>query len=368
MLLAVGCGGDSVSPRVPEFAESPTVGRITGLGQVGTGSQSPGNPVLGFDFDVRADLTGRLAAYDYSDVRYDGSVGSLHVDPADAETGITAFRTSSSACSDPSAGVEFDGIGREDPAGAGLVGFTVVACDNGPAGSGLDFFRLTVPHDGYERSGPVTSGDIVRSTVPVTPGDLTVTTSTTGSSFAPDSYTVTVDETNSERIGVNGSLTFTGLAPGSHSVALSEVPANCTVSGGAAQAVTVPSGGTASTTFAVTCGPVATRLVFTIQPRNALPYPLGTIPPVEVTAVDDLGNRATGFSGPVTIAIGHNAGLLLPGTLRGTTTGTTVGGIATFSDLSIDQPGIGYTLVATASTLTDAESAGFTILTPLPIP
>src|SRR5439155_20431124 len=64
VLLAVGCGGDSVSPRVPEFAESPTVGRITGLGQVGTGSQSPGNPVLGFDFDVRADLTGRLAAYD----------------------------------------------------------------------------------------------------------------------------------------------------------------------------------------------------------------------------------------------------------------------------------------------------------------
>jgi len=38
-----------------------------------------------------------------------------------------------------------------------------------------------------------------------------------------------------------------------------------------------------------------------------------------------------------------------------------VNGVATFSNLSIDQPGNGYTLVVSGLRLTDAESAPFNI-------
>ena len=53
------------------------------------------------------------------------------------------------------------------------------------------------------------------------------------------------------------------------------------------------------------------------------------------------------------------------GTLSGTTIVTAVNGVATFSDLSIDKAGNGYTLVAAASGLTGATSTTFNI-TPRP--
>ena len=80
-----------------------------------------------------------------------------------------------------------------------------------------------------------------------------------------------------------------------------------------------------------------------------------------VTVLDALGNRVTGFNGAVTIAIGHNGGTLTAGTLSGTKTVNAVNGIATFADLSIDQPGNGYTLVATVPNVFTAESAPFNI-------
>ncbi len=106
--------------------------------------------------------------------------------------------------------------------------------------------------------------------------------------------------------------------------------------------------------------PAMTHLVFTTQPRTTLPMQTIT-PAVQVTAVDDQGNVVASFTGPVTIAIGHNGGLVLPGTLSGTKTVTMVNGVATFSDLSIDQPGNGYTLQVTAAGATGAESAGFDV-------
>jgi hypothetical protein len=53
--------------------------------------------------------------------------------------------------------------------------------------------------------------------------------------------------------------------------------------------------------------------------------------------------------------------LLLPGTLSGTLTVNAVNGVATFSNLSIDQVGNGYTLVVTAANVVNAESATFSI-------
>src|SRR5207237_1144191 len=59
-----------------------------------------------------------------------------------------------------------------------------------------------------------------------------------------------------------------------------------------------------------------------------------------------------------TVAIGTNPG---GGTLSGTTTVAAVSGVATFSNLSIDKVGTGYTLTAASAPLTSATSAGFNI-------
>src|SRR5437879_1403965 len=155
-LFAVGCS-DSVSPFVPAFATAPTVVEVTGLGQIGTGSPSAGNNVQTLDFDVKADLTGTLTYTDYT------FPDTLLVGPTIPGTGITAFRTSSSACSDPTKGAEFDGTGQVFGE-TEMVNFTVAVCDNGPARSGLDFFSFSAPSISYSKSGMLTGGDIVKST------------------------------------------------------------------------------------------------------------------------------------------------------------------------------------------------------------
>ena len=60
-------------------------------------------------------------------------------------------------------------------------------------------------------------------------GNLTVSTSTSGANLDPDGYTVAVDGGPGQAIGINGSLSFTNQAAGSHSVTLSGVAVNCTV-------------------------------------------------------------------------------------------------------------------------------------------
>ncbi len=112
---------------------------------------------------------------------------------------------------------------------------------------------------------------------------------------------------------------------------------------------------------AVTLNPAAAaHLVFTVEPRTTLPL-MKIAPAVQATVVDDQGNPLTGFTGSVSIAIGHNGGLLLHGTLSGTKTVPVVNGVATFSDLSIDQLGNGYTLVVSAPGATSTESTPFNI-------
>ena len=114
------------------------------------------------------------------------------------------------------------------------------------------------------------------------------------------------------------------------------------------------------TATALVLRPAATQLAFTVQPSTTLPR-MAIHPAVQVTALDAAGTPATSYNGAVTIAIGNNGGLLMPGTLSGTTTVTAVNGVATFSDLSIDQMGNGYTLKVAASGFTGAESKPFNI-------
>jgi len=138
--------------------------RVSGTGQLGLGALTPHNNVQTFDFDVRADLTGRFYITAYDDVHPDGTVATVFADAsADPTTFIKAYRTSSSACSDPSHGVEVDGLGRDGP---DLVNFTAIVCDDGAQGSGRDFlsfFIIKPQAAGAGRSGVVTSGDIVKN-------------------------------------------------------------------------------------------------------------------------------------------------------------------------------------------------------------
>jgi hypothetical protein len=104
-----------------------------------------------------------------------------------------------------------------------------------------------------------------------------------------------------------------------------------------------------------------THLVYLVQPSNTMLPGMTITPPVQVAAADDLGNTATAFAGPVTIAIAHDGSLLQNARLSGTTTVTAVNGVATFGNLSIDQLGMGYTLRATASGLIGITSNPFNV-------
>ena len=510
-LLAVACR-DSLSPefRDPEFrdpgppllAQTASGPDLHGTGSIGSGTATPGASRQDFDYDIAWDLTGHLTFRDWSVVRSDGTVATVTADASDRGTWFAAVRNSSTACADPSRGAEFEGMGRLDT--GELLRFTVVACDNGPAGSGADVFRISLPQAQYQvggllssgdvvktsgtapppttatnvsglgaigtgtptlgsdrqefdfdvssalvgglrytdwgvlrgtglpgsmvvggdpatgitsfhqvsakcvrlsgtgrldtgdlwsffvdvcdnaspgagfdtfaillpdragrglpytRSGTVRDGDIVQTggaTAPTT-GDLNVTTSTTGSNLDPDGYTVTLDGTDSRSISNNGSVTYTGLSAGSHSVTLSGAAANCTVSGGTSRTVTVSAGATASTSFAVSCAAApATQLAFTVQP-STVTAGNAISPAVRVTARDAAGNPASGFTGAITLALGANPS---GGTLSGTMTVNAVNGVATFSNLRITRAGSGYSLSATASGLTGATSATFSV-------
>src|SRR5487761_325850 len=111
-----------------------------------------------------------------------------------------------------------------------------------------------------------------------------------------------------------------------------------------------------SSAFNVTAG-TAAKLVFSVEPSNAGAGSAIT-PAVQVTIEDASGNTVTSATNTVSIAISNNPS---SGTLAGTLTASPVNGVATFSNLSINKPGTGYTLVASATGLTSATSSAFNV-------
>jgi hypothetical protein len=87
-------------------------------------------------------------------------------------------------------------------------------------------------------------------------GSLRVLTTTTGADVDPDGYTAVVDGTTSQSIAVNGSVTFSGLTAGTHSVELADVASNCSIAGDNPSTATVPVGASTDVAFQVTCGAV----------------------------------------------------------------------------------------------------------------
>jgi len=143
---------------------------------------------------------------------------------------------------------------------------------------------------------------------------------------------------------VNGVATFSGLS------------VNKAASGYTLVASSIPL--TSATSAAFTITPAAAgQLAFTEQPSNGTAG-VSLSPAVAVAIQDAFGNTVPGATNTVTVTLQTNP---VGGTLSGTSTMNAVNGVASFSGLSINKTGSGYTFLASAGALTSATSATFTI-------
>ncbi|MBI5699938.1 Ig-like domain-containing protein [Candidatus Saganbacteria bacterium] len=102
----------------------------------------------------------------------------------------------------------------------------------------------------------------------------------------------------------------------------------------------------------------ASKVAYSVQPSTT-EAGVTMSPSVSVEVQDQYGNLlASDNTTSVSLAIGTNPG---SGTLSGTTSKTVSSGVASFSNLSINNAGNGYTLVASATGLTSATSNTFNI-------
>ncbi len=101
----------------------------------------------------------------------------------------------------------------------------------------------------------------------------------------------------------------------------------------------------------------AQQLVFTSQPAA---MPAGaTLSPAPTVSIEDASGKVLANSqAPVTLQLGSG---LKSATLAGTLTVNAVNGVATFPDLSLNTPGMGYALTATSPSFMAQNSASFTI-------
>ena len=213
----------------------------------------------------------------------------------------------------------------------------------------------------YTAAGPTTSGK-VRLTVPggwtapsLTGSNGGYTTSSAGT-VAVAGQMVTVSNVT---LATGGTVTITyGSRASSGPGATAPTAAGAQTWSGASAAT---SGGTLTALAAspsITVNPAAAnKLVWTTQPSNTGSGSAISASPA-ASIEDTYGNVVTSSSATVTAAIGTNPG---GGTLAGTTSVAAVSGVATFSNLSINKSGTGYTLTAASAGVTGATSSGFNI-------
>ena len=142
---------------------------------------------------------------------------------------------------------------------------------------------------------------------------------------------------------VNGAATISGLT-------LNKVGSGYTLKASSGTLTT-------ATTSSIAVTPAAaSKLVVTTQPPSSVTAGIGF--GLKVTADDNYGNVATSFTGGVAIALGSNPG---GSTLGGTLTVKAVNGVASFSNLTLNKVGSGYTLKVSASGLTGTTTRPFNV-------
>src|SRR6266704_124314 len=119
-----------------------------------------------------------------------------------------------------------------------------------------------------------------------------------------------------------------------------------------------------SAAFSVMPAP-ATVLAFTGQPIVTMQD--SAMKPVQVTAYDSLGNKATNFVGSIRLAIGTDGSISKKAALAGGVA-SAVAGVATFPNLRIDSVGTGYTLTAAFGSAAPVDTSVAFDITPGPPP
>jgi hypothetical protein len=319
-------------------------------------------------FDITAGLADHLAF----SVQPSNTVAASAITPAvevaiqdqfgNLVTGATTSITAAIA-SNP-AGGSLSGTTTQ-AAVAGVATFSGLSIDKAGGGYTLDAIASGLEGD-TSSAFDVTVGSAVALAFIVQPANATG-----GATIAP-SVQVEIQDASGNRVtSATHSVTMTiGTNPGGGTLlgggAVAAVNGVATFPGlridvaGAGYTLEANGGGlteATSASFDITVGPAA-KLGFLVQPTTA-PIGASVSPPVQVEIQDLGGNRVAGATNSVTLAFGSNPG---GGTLSGGGAVSAVGGVATFSSLSVDQAGVGYTLVATAPTLTAATSAAFDIV------
>ena len=115
--------------------------------------------------------------------------------------------------------------------------------------------------------GTATAAFTVTCQAIIATGSISVAATTSGVSLDPDGYTATIDpgtaQAVSQPLGINGSVSFTGVTAATHTVALTGIAANCTTASNP-RTVSVTAGTTTNAAFSVTCTapPTGTASVF----------------------------------------------------------------------------------------------------------
>ena len=235
-------------------------------------------------------------------------------------------------------------------------GYTLTASSSGLTGATSNTFNIT----------PGTATQLIFTTEPSN-------SATAGTAF-PQQPVVTVEDANGNTVtGSAASILLaitagTGTAGAALSCTTNPLAASAGVASFAGCSINLAGNGytlratsgalTAATSSAINVSVgAATKLAFTVQPTNTAAGSSIT-PSVAVSVEDAGGNVVTSPSVSIAMAIGTNPG---GGILSGTTPVNTVNGVATFSNLSINKSGTGYTLSATSSGLATATSNTFNI-------
>ncbi len=265
------------------------------------------------------------------------------------------------------------------PVGATLGGtLTATAVDGVAIFSGL---TLNTAGTGYTieatASGlkAVTTSDI--NVVPAPPAQLVISFESPASVTAGDGFGLSVaaeDPFGNPTPSFNGSVTI-ALASGPVGATLGGTLTATAVDGVATfSGLTLNTAGTGYTIKATASAlKTATTSDFTVAPAAAAQLVISSAPPasvaagvgfgLSVAAEDSFGDPTPSFNGSVTIALASGPDA---GALRGTLTATAVDGVATFSGLTLNTAGTGYTIEATTSGLKGATTSDFNVVPAAP--
>jgi len=256
------------------------------------------------------------------------------------------------------------------PAGATLAGTGTVTLSHGVA----TFTALTPSNAGnftlVASGGALTGASSTAFTVTPAPSPTQFAISAPGTATAGTSFTITV---TAQYASDATATAFTGAVHFTSTDTLAGLPANytftpadqgvhtftVTLKTAGAQAITAAYG-TATGTQTVTVSPAAaTHLKFTQQPTTVAAG--ATMATVTVTELDLYGNVVTQDSTTqIKLALGANPG---GDTLTGGGFVTVSNGVATFTGLSLNKAGTGFTFVASGGNLSGASSTAFTVTT-----